>query len=90
MVRHMELKNTLEELVARELKDLCMSCVHAPDCAYRQAATKAVIQCEMFEYGQKDAQLIPQAQGLCSTCDHSGYCKLPGRIDGVWRCDEFS
>jgi hypothetical protein len=86
----MELKNTIEDLVARELKDLCMSCAHATDCVYRQAATKAVIQCEMFEFAQQEIRMIVPAQGLCSTCDHASYCKLPGRTDGVWRCNEFS
>ena len=80
----------IEEIVARELKTLCCTCAHFEDCVYRKTTSKAVIQCELFEVADDESYGPTPPAGLCSTCDHADYCKLPGRKDGVWRCDEFA
>jgi hypothetical protein len=28
-------------------------------------------------------------KGLCKSCDHAITCALPGRAEGVWRCNKF-
>jgi hypothetical protein len=84
----MQINEIIEDLVTRELKELCIACVHASTCVYHKTATRAVIQCELFE---TDPQ-IPDTNslhGLCITCDHAAHCTLPGRKEGVWRCNEF-
>lgn len=89
----MQIKETIKDIVTRELKALCISCAHTQTCPYRKAASKVIIQCEFFQLDLLDltkqsAQDPPQ--GLCATCDHANHCTLPGRKEGAWRCNDFS
>ncbi len=83
----MPVNQLIEEMIIREMKGLCASCLHAPSCVYFRMSKREIIQCEMFEE-DKDQLAFPAA-GLCKTCDHAQSCKLPGRKQGVWHCDEF-
>jgi hypothetical protein len=47
----MQLKELIEDLVVREVKGLCATCVHTNDCLFHKTATKKIIQCELFELG---------------------------------------
>lgn len=87
----MQIDQTIEDRITFELRELCSTCVHAPSCVYHQTSSKAIIQCELFELApdEKTTNLPESPIGLCSNCDHSSYCKLPGRKEGVWRCNEF-
>jgi hypothetical protein len=89
----MQMKEIIEDIVTRELKGLCISCAHTQTCPYRKSATKVIIQCEFFQLDLLD--LTEHAthnslHGLCATCDHANHCTLPGRKEGVWRCNDFS
>ncbi|HEY0744199.1 MAG TPA: hypothetical protein VGD40_22185, partial [Chryseosolibacter sp.] len=83
----MHLKETIEDIVTRELRSLCLSCAHADECIYHKTTSKAVIQCELFQLHEDGHSTSPQ--GLCRTCDHAPTCSLRGRKEGVWRCNEF-
>lgn len=83
----------IEDLVIQDISGLCQSCKHAPDCMYRKHATKAVLQCEVFE-GHGEALdysapgMLPE-KGLCSNCSKSPFCHLHKRASGVWHCEEY-
>lgn len=85
----MQLKELIEDLVVREVKGLCTTCVHTHDCLFHKTATKKIIQCELFELGFEPPAAEVSATGLCKTCDNAAHCKLSGRKEGVWRCSEF-
>jgi hypothetical protein len=87
----MHLNQTIEEIITSELRNLCSSCSLADSCVYHHASTKAIIQCELFELDPDERidHVRDLPAGLCANCDHASYCKLPGRKDGVWRCNEF-
>lgn len=84
----MQVKEIIEDIVLREVKPLCVTCRFADDCVYHQTATKVIIQCELFEF-DLDQQHDEGGKGLCRTCDNAKHCKLPGRFQGVWHCNEF-
>jgi hypothetical protein len=89
----MQMKETIEDIVTRELKGLCISCAHTQTCPYHKAASKVIIQCEFFQLDlldQTKQSAHDSPQGLCATCDHANRCTLPGRKEGVWRCNDFS
>jgi hypothetical protein len=81
----------IENLLQQELKGLCMSCINAPTCSYRLATDKTVIQCEMFETGNRFVQQTNYTQpgGLCMNCAKATICQLPDRYVGVWHCGEY-
>jgi hypothetical protein len=85
----MQTNEIIEDIITRELRGLCVSCAHADRCIYHKDSLKLVIQCEMFDLDQASRPTPQPLQGLCRTCDHAPYCKLPGRKNGVWRCNEF-
>ncbi len=86
----MRTNNIIENLVTRELKSLCNTCIHQDECVYYKTATKAIIQCELFVLDQEYIRDSNSPLGLCTNCDHASDCTLPGRRHGVWRCDDFS
>jgi hypothetical protein len=89
----MQIKETIEDIVTRELKGLCISCAHTQTCPYHKAASKVIIQCEFFQLDLLDLTTHTthdSLQGLCATCDSATHCTLPGRKQGVWRCNDFS
>ncbi len=86
----MNMNTIIEDLIARELKSICGTCVNRVDCVYRRASLKAVIQCELFELDHINHDDNFPTRGLCISCDHANDCALPGRAQGVWRCEEFS
>lgn len=85
----MHTNETIEEIIVRELRGLCASCARAEGCLYHNTSLKVIIQCDMFDDALTGDASAHPLQGLCRTCDHSSYCKLPGRKHGVWRCNEF-
>jgi hypothetical protein len=85
----MQTNTIIEDMLTRELKSLCGTCVYKNDCIYYRTSTKAIIQCELFELDQEFNIDSSSARGLCATCDHTDHCTLPGRRQGVWRCNEF-
>ena len=89
----MQTRETIEDIVTRELKGLCISCAHTQTCPYHKATSKVIIQCEFFQLDLLDLSTHAThgtAQGLCATCDHASRCTLPGRKEGAWRCNDFS
>lgn len=87
----MQINQIIEDLITSEIRELCSTCVHSHSCIYHQTSVKAIIQCELFELNREETtrESANSPAGLCSSCDHSEYCNLPGRRDGVWRCNEF-
>jgi hypothetical protein len=85
----MEIPELIEQIIVKEIKGLCSSCAYAHDCLYQKVTTKAIIQCEMFELELEGETVLAPTKGLCKSCDHASECKLPGRIHGVWHCNEF-
>ncbi len=83
----MEADQLIEEIVGREVRGLCGTCMHAETCAYFHAAIKTIIQCELFQLDQEESG--SSLNGLCRTCDQSSTCRLSGKKNGVWHCDEF-
>jgi len=83
----MQTREVIEEMIASELKGLCLSCVHAPTCIYHRTARKEIIQCEAFELDEEQEAF--SLNGLCKSCDNAATCKLPGRRSGVWHCNEY-
>ena len=80
----------IEDIVVREFKDLCFTCLHVDSCAYsKMHPDKLVIQCEMFEVDNESLSGVNSADGLCKTCDLAAHCRLPGRKTGTWHCNEF-
>jgi hypothetical protein len=86
----MQTDNIIENIVTRELKALCGSCIHQHDCVYHKTSTRAIIQCELFELDKEQMPDPGLTLGLCTNCDHANHCTLPARKSGAWRCDEFS
>jgi hypothetical protein len=73
----MQTRDTIEDLVTRELDKFCTMSVHADAC----------IDQKPFDH---EGTVVEQpSRGLCTMCDHASHCKLPGRQEGVWRCNEF-
>ena len=60
----------IENLLQSELQGLCVNCVNAPDCAYRLATEKTVIQCELFEMNSAvtDEVSLNRVSGICTNC----------------------
>lgn len=85
----MHTKELIESIVINEVKGLCVTCMHAETCVYYKTATKGIIQCELYTLEVESVLNINTARGLCKTCDHALHCKLPGKNEGVWRCNEF-
>jgi len=85
----MDISEIIENLITREVRGLCMTCVHANACIYHQTATRDIIQCELYQLDVERTTLKDQPQGLCKSCDNAANCKLPGRAGGVWHCNEF-
>jgi hypothetical protein len=85
----MQSNEIIEDIVMREFKALCDTCAHQGDCVYHQTSTKAIIQCELFEYEEEQIIGSAAALGLCITCDLANECTLPGRKVGTWHCNEF-
>lgn len=83
----MQAREVIEELIENEVKGLCGTCTHAANCVYLKTARKQIIQCELYELDVTFSDIPPS--GLCRSCDHSTTCKLPGRVFGVWHCNEF-
>jgi hypothetical protein len=85
----MQTQERIEQLVAKELKSLCITCMHTHDCVFHRLSIKAIIQCELFEFDLGHDERSGTPHGLCKTCDNASLCKLPGRIEGLWHCNEF-
>jgi hypothetical protein len=79
----------IEQLVAKELKSLCTTCMHTHECVFMKASTRAIIQCELFQLDLDQEYILDAPKGLCKTCDNASVCKLPGRREGLWHCNEF-
>jgi hypothetical protein len=88
-VQQMQMKEAIEDIVTRELKELCTACVHADRCSYHKTATKIIIQCELFQLDLVERTSTNSLRGLCTSCDRAFHCNLPGRKHGLWHCDEF-
>ncbi|HYC85267.1 MAG TPA: hypothetical protein VEB86_08600 [Chryseosolibacter sp.] len=86
----MQTNRIIENILVRELRAICDTCVHRHECVYRQASKKAIIQCELFEPDPGDSSSPTPRHGLCTTCDQADRCTLPGRVYGVWHCGEFT
>lgn len=81
-------KEQIEQIVGRELKDICANCFHTNTCIYHKTAIKRIIQCELYEL-DNEIKIHEYVKGLCSTCDLSPDCKLAGRQSGIWACNEY-
>lgn len=83
-------REAIEELILREFRGLCSSCLHVDTCVYHGSEPgRSVIQCELFELNDEPSLEVDSAQGLCKGCDFAPACKLPGRRTGTWHCNEF-
>lgn len=78
----------IEEIVMSSVRELCSTCTHATSCVYRGIATRAIIQCELFQQ-DTEAYYEDEVKGLCRNCDNYRRCNLPGKARGVWHCSEF-
>lgn len=79
----------IEDIVLKEFKGLCSTCVHVDSCAYfKRKSAKIIIQCEMFEVDNSPLNEKDRG-GLCKSCDLADECRLPGRKFGTWHCNEF-
>jgi hypothetical protein len=85
----MQTRDTIEDLVTHELAKLCITCVHANRCIYQNTATSASVKCALVDQRHDQIDYSKPSRGLCSMCDHANHCSLPGRQEGVWRCNEF-
>lgn len=86
----MQTNTIIEDLIARELRAICGTCIHRDACVYRKTSTRAIIQCELFQLDQEQVPDDPHTKrGLCITCDLADTCTLAGRRQGVWHCREF-
>ena len=84
------LREIIEDMVVREFKGLCSTCLHVDSCAYsKRKSDKIVIQCEMFEVDNDNPSGESTPEGLCKNCDLARFCRLPGRKTGTWHCNEF-
>ena len=77
----MQTRDTIEDLVIRELEKLWTTSVHA-DAGIDHKT-------ESFDHDQEVIGFENPSRGLCTMCDHAHHCKLAGRQEGVWRCNEF-
>jgi hypothetical protein len=82
-------KEYIEDIVSEGLKGLCTKCVHMVRCSYHRQAGKVVIQCELYEMDDETSTSSTPVKGLCKNCDHATRCSLPGRVSGVWHCNEY-
>jgi hypothetical protein len=88
-IQNMQVKELIEDVIISEVKGLCGTCAHADNCFYYKTALKAIIQCELFELDNTSRAGLSSPKGLCKTCDLATRCKLPGRVQGLWHCNEF-
>jgi hypothetical protein len=88
-IHTMQVKELIEDVIISEVKGLCVTCAHADSCVYYKTATKSIIQCELFELDNSSRAALRAPKGLCKTCDLATRCKLPGRLEGLWHCNEF-
>lgn len=80
----------IEEILVREFRGLCSSCIHIASCSYfKKNSHKDIIQCELFEVDDEIDLSQNSPGGLCKTCDLRAKCRLPKRKVGTWHCDEF-
>jgi hypothetical protein len=80
----------IEEIVVKEFRGLCVTCLHGPSCSYlKRKSDKIVIQCELFEADDEVVVTTHTPAGLCKSCDLAADCRLPGRKIGIWHCNEF-
>lgn len=88
-----EMLTAIEEVVIKTPTGLCESCVHAEHCVYRRNATKAVIECEVFESADDAVRQLSAGgdalRGLCLNCSKNYVCSLPKKVSGVWHCEEY-
>jgi hypothetical protein len=42
----------------KELKGLCMNCIHAPTCIFLRDADRTILQCEEYECSQPETRKI--------------------------------
>lgn len=83
-------RTMIEEMVVREFRSLCSTCLHVDSCAYlKRRSGKIVIQCELFEVDDEHSVSQSNPSGLCKSCDLAAGCRLPGRRTGTWHCNEF-
>lgn len=84
---------TIEVLIAKELRGVCGNCTKSEICSYRKHAMKIIIQCELYEMnevGQNPDALKPiELKGLCMNCGNAATCHLPEKQLGVWHCEEY-
>ena len=88
-LKHMDTLAVMEEIIETEFKGLCTSCTHIHDCQYHRATLRLIIQCEMHETDDELQNSNGVLKGLCINCDRALQCKLPGRITGLWHCNEY-
>jgi len=83
-------REIIEDMVVREFRSLCSTCLHIDSCVYsRRRSDKVIIQCEMFEVDDDNLSGDNTPTGLCKNCDLAANCRLPGRKTGTWHCNEF-
>ena len=84
---------TIEVLIAKELRGVCGSCTKFEICSYRKHAMKIIIQCELYEMNageQTPGTPDPiRLKGLCTNCGNAATCHLPEKQFGVWHCEEY-
>jgi len=85
----MQTREVIEEMIVSELKGLCMTCSHAETCVYHKTARKEIIQCELYSPEADHPVDKVSLSGLCRSCDHAESCRLPGKITGVWHCNDY-
>jgi hypothetical protein len=84
---------SIEVLLAKELRGLCLNCANFDKCSYRKNSIKIIIQCNLYELVEDEQtsgkQETNTLKGLCITCCHGDTCNLPDKQFGVWHCEEY-
>jgi len=96
----------MEKKTSRKFKpnELCVTCIHQKDCVFAGKGKKPVMQCEEFDFMNKDIHInsenilqnenleavyVQQFKGLCATCENRDSCVLKKSEAGVWHCEEY-
>jgi len=84
--------------------ELCPTCAHGKTCSLGVKNQNPVLQCEEFEFMEKNFGAIPENiigikssqidsessfSGLCESCDNRDSCILKNRETGIWHCEEY-
>jgi hypothetical protein len=86
-------QESIEVLLTKELRGLCLNCANFDNCSYRKNSAKIIIQCNLYELiGEEQAsgqQETNALKGLCMSCCHADTCNLPDKQSGIWHCEEY-